>query len=65
MDDWLDDLMRRSVEGWKELESVGKGIGHLTAALGECDSDCATQRGGACTCGARKFREKFGPGKGK
>jgi len=39
-------------------------LANLTFALGECDSDCASQRQeNYCDCGARKFRAKFGHGK--
>lgn len=38
-------------------------LDNLTAAMGECDSDCASRQGNYCNCGARKFREKWGPGK--
>jgi hypothetical protein len=38
-------------------------LDNLTQAIGECDSDCASQRGIYCDCGAREFQAKFGPGK--
>lgn len=50
------ECLRAEVERLK----ARAGIKSLTTQLGECDSDCATQRGGTCTCGAREFKAKFG-----
>lgn len=38
-------------------------LGNIIAGAGRCTSDCASQSGGPCDCGAEEFRAKFGSGK--
>lgn len=64
---WMTDKMREAIAQRDAMRGRSltehERLMNLTAAMGECDSDCASRRGNYCDCGAQKFKAKFGPGK--
>lgn len=55
-------IAKRDAERGRPLTAKEQ-LDNLTAAIGECDTDCASHAGAPCTCGAVEFKAKFGPGK--